>query len=645
MRSSRSSGRSTAPSRTCCACTRCTRGRSRTKRWRAWTPSSPRCAAASRREEVAPPPGRRPRRWPRACGGGREGVAARTQEARPRGQPRGPRGRGPSRGRVPSAHPPGPTRTHAHSPHDIVTDLSRRLAAMEQSEKARAAREAETEARLAWREGANRRRTRAPRPPRRSSGSAEGSSAAGHRARTRPGTRAWTACRPRGAAASAGKRQPSAPPRAQTRVASATRVAELEQRVAELAEISGRDLGESGVAFGRRNASRADANARPGGVSPRPTRRGRRASRSRRRLATCARAWRSLRLEHVDVGSAEWAHAAEAKAATAVARGTPWRRWSTRSPRRPPRGRPRGAQRRGHARRGGFASDACAARRGGGGGGHGARGDHFARHGARQVRGPRAAQPRHGRGGGRRGGDRARLRGGDARAVAGCRPRRKPRKRTWRRGSRPRRRRRATPRREAPRESLQKLLPATEIAPNPPPLPIASTPSTWKTRSSRSEVARGGPDARRRAGEIGGVRGVCDRDAPGTRSPRSRRGTARRRGSRRTRWARLCGDGWRRGGAPEARTAHAGPGGRARRARRGAGDEPARAASLEADTETAGAQRRSSPSARAARARRFGRAQGDGAPERLRGRGQDLGRGRPARCRAWRVRPRTPWTR
>ena len=39
--------------------------------------------------------------------------------------------------------------TETHTPHYVVMDLSRRLAAMEQSDKARVAREAETEARMA----------------------------------------------------------------------------------------------------------------------------------------------------------------------------------------------------------------------------------------------------------------------------------------------------------------------------------------------------------------------------------------------------------------------------------------------------------------------------------------------------------------
>ena len=250
----------------------------------------------------------------------------------------------PSRDASPERAPAGPhAHAHAHSPHDIVTDLSRRLAAMEQSEKARAAREAETEARLA---DLARRAAAAEEANRRSDARAETAEtlvwelqeALQALSPALQGTESADATRDArvdrleariGEVDAAAReiaresaRKPSSPTAGRLADLEAqvlpTRVAELEQRVAELAEISAVATSANPASLSGDETRVAPTRTRdPGSLAAPDAARspGEAFSAETRDLRA-----RVARLEHVDVGSAEWAHAAEAKAATAVAR-------------------------------------------------------------------------------------------------------------------------------------------------------------------------------------------------------------------------------------------------------------------------------------------------------------------------------------
>lgn len=227
--------------------------------------------------------------------------------------------------------------TETHTPHYVVTDLSRRLAAMEQSDKARVAREAETEARMAE---LARRADDAEAAARRADTRAETaetlvwelqealqalSPALEGSSETENNATAWTSRADRLEAlirevderaarrAEDFARKPSSPTAGRLADLEAqvlpTRVAELEQRVAELAEVSAVDSSKARAG----KETRADGSPeRPSDAARSP---GEPFSAEVRDLRE-----RVARLEHVDVGSAEWAHAAEAKAAAALAR-------------------------------------------------------------------------------------------------------------------------------------------------------------------------------------------------------------------------------------------------------------------------------------------------------------------------------------
>ena len=227
--------------------------------------------------------------------------------------------------------------TETHTPHYVVMDLSRRLAAMEQSDKARVAREAETEARMAE---LARRADDAEAAARRADARAETaetlvwelqealqalSPALEGSSETETNATAWTSRADRLEAlirevderaarrAEDFARKPSSPTAGRLADLEAqvlpTRVAELEQRVAELAEVSA--VGSSKVRAGKE--TRADGSPERASDAARSP--GEPFSAEVRDLRE-----RVARLEHVDVGSAEWAHAAEAKAAAALAR-------------------------------------------------------------------------------------------------------------------------------------------------------------------------------------------------------------------------------------------------------------------------------------------------------------------------------------
>ena len=232
---------------------------------------------------------------------------------------------------------PAAAGTGTHTPHYVVTDLSRRLAAMEQSDKARVAREAETEARMAE---LARRADDAEAAARRADARAETaetlvwelqealqalSPALEGSSETEKNATAWISRADRLEAlirevderaarrAEDFARKPSSPTAGRLADLEAqvlpTRVAELEQRVAELAEVSA--VGTSKARAGKE--TRAEGS--PQGASDAARSPGEPFSAEVRDLRE-----RVARLEHVDVGSAEWAHAAEAKAAAAIAR-------------------------------------------------------------------------------------------------------------------------------------------------------------------------------------------------------------------------------------------------------------------------------------------------------------------------------------
>ena len=241
---------------------------------------------------------------------------------------------------VPHAH----AHAHAHSPHYVVTDLSRRLAAVEQSEKARAAKEAETEARLA---DLARRAAAAEEANRRSDARAETAEtlvwelqeALQALSPALQGTESADATRDArvdrleariGEVDAAAReiareiaRKPSSPTAGRLADLEAqvlpTRVAELEQRVAELAEnCAVATPANPGSLSGDETRVAPTQTRHPGSAPAAPV-----AARSPGEpfsAETRDLRARVARLEHVDVGSAEWAHAAEAKAAAAVAR-------------------------------------------------------------------------------------------------------------------------------------------------------------------------------------------------------------------------------------------------------------------------------------------------------------------------------------
>lgn len=232
---------------------------------------------------------------------------------------------------------PAAAGTGTHTPHYVVTDLSRRLAAMEQSDKARVAREAETEARMAE---LARRADDAEAAARRADARAETaetlvwelqealqalSPALEGSSETEKNATAWISRADRLEAlirevderaarrAEDFARKPSSPTAGRLADLEAqvlpTRVAELEQRVAELAEVSAVDTSKA------RAGKETRAEGSPQGASDAARSPGEPFSAEVRDLRE-----RVARLEHVDVGSAEWAHAAEAKAAAAIAR-------------------------------------------------------------------------------------------------------------------------------------------------------------------------------------------------------------------------------------------------------------------------------------------------------------------------------------
>ena len=250
----------------------------------------------------------------------------------------------PSRDASPERAPGGPhADAHVHSPHYVVTDLSRRLAAVEQSEKARAAKEAETEARLA---DLARRAAAAEEASRRADARAETAEtlvwelqeALQALSPALQGTESADATRDArvdrleariGEVDAAAReiareiaRKPSSPTAGRLADLEAqvlpTRVAELEQRVAELAEISAvATPANPGSLSGDETRVAPTQTRDPGSLAAPDAARspGEPFSAETRDLRA-----RVARLEHVDVGSAEWAHAAEAKAAAAVAR-------------------------------------------------------------------------------------------------------------------------------------------------------------------------------------------------------------------------------------------------------------------------------------------------------------------------------------
>ena len=236
---------------------------------------------------------------------------------------------------------------HAHVPHSVVADLSRRLAAVERGEEARVSREAETEARLAE---LARRAADAEAATRAADARAEtaetlvwelqealralspalegstGVEAARDARVDRLEARVSEVDDAMARGARWDPRQPPGPAGAgaladlEARVLP-TRVAELEQRVAELAEASAASTAEKEKTPAPEDPERhAEANGERGergadAASGGPRSPGEPFSAEVRDLHE-----RVARLEHVDVGSAEWAHAAETKAATALER-------------------------------------------------------------------------------------------------------------------------------------------------------------------------------------------------------------------------------------------------------------------------------------------------------------------------------------
>ena len=256
--------------------------------------------------------------------------------------------------RAPSAAPSrdasperAPAEAHAHVPHSVVADLSRRLAAVERGEEARVSREAETEARLAE---LARRAADAEAATRAADARAEtaetlvwelqealralspalegstGVEAARDARVDRLEARVSEVDDAMARGARWDPRQPPGPAGAgaladlEARVLP-TRVAELEQRVAELAEASAASTAEKEKTPAPEDPERhAEANGERGergadAASGGPRSPGEPFSAEVRDLHE-----RVARLEHVDVGSAEWAHAAETKAATALER-------------------------------------------------------------------------------------------------------------------------------------------------------------------------------------------------------------------------------------------------------------------------------------------------------------------------------------
>ena len=237
----------------------------------------------------------------------------------------------PSRDASPERAPDKPARSAAHTPHYVVTDLARRLAAVEDGEKARVSREAETEARLA--ELARRAETaetlvwELQEALRALSPALEGASGADadrlearmDRLEARIGEVDDPVVRRarEGASRASPLPAPASPPGGRLADLEArvlpTRVAELEQRVAELADVSAASSTSTKKAPAEEAArDKSDANAASDATPRSP---GEPFSAEVRDLRE-----RVARLEHVDVGSAEWAHAAEAKAATALSR-------------------------------------------------------------------------------------------------------------------------------------------------------------------------------------------------------------------------------------------------------------------------------------------------------------------------------------
>ena len=251
----------------------------------------------------------------------------------------------PSRDASPERAPDKPARAAAHTPHYVVTDLARRLAAVEDGEKARVSREAETEARLAElarraaaAEAATRRadaraetaetlvwelqealRALSPALEGASGADADRLEARMDRLEARIGEVDDPVVRRarEGASRASPLPAPASPPGGRLADLEArvlpTRVAELEQRVAELADVSAASSTSTKKAPAEEAArDKSDANAASDATPRSP---GEPFSAEVRDLRE-----RVARLEHVDVGSAEWAHAAEPKAATALSR-------------------------------------------------------------------------------------------------------------------------------------------------------------------------------------------------------------------------------------------------------------------------------------------------------------------------------------
>ena len=244
-----------------------------------------------------------------------------------RARRRAPRGGETGGPRAPRRRPARSARAHAHSPHDIVTDA-----------RAGAEREGARREEAPWRtwEEANRRSDaraetaetlvwelqealQALSPALQGTESADATrDARVDRLEARIGE-VDAAARE---IARESARKPSSPTAGRLADLEAqvlpTRVAELEQRVAELAEISAVATSANPASLSGDETRVAPTRTRdPGSLAAPDAARspGEAFSAETRDLRA-----RVARLEHVDVGSAEWAHAAEAKAATAVAR-------------------------------------------------------------------------------------------------------------------------------------------------------------------------------------------------------------------------------------------------------------------------------------------------------------------------------------